>query len=441
MLSDVEAMALLEAFLFAAGDPIEKTKLAELMDLSIKRLDLLLDQLKRRYQIDVLSGLRLSEIKDKVALSTKPEHGEALSLLYDPKNRQDLSQASYEVLAVIAYSEPVTRSEIEMVRGVNSDSIVTRLIERGLVEQRGTLDVPGRPGLLYVSEQFLADFGLKSTQDLEAVDLLMYDEAGEYTNEDTERKLNELAEENSNVEHESSEDSDLSETVVIAIDGPSAAGKSTLARELASRLSVLFLDTGAMYRALGLKALRLGLDLSDETEIRQMLADTDLDVELASDGQRTFVDGIEYTQDIRTPAVSQAASDISALSVCRQYCVDLQRALAERQSLVLDGRDIGTYVLPNATVKFFVTARPEVRAKRRYEEMLQKGESGNYEDVLLEMKQRDFNDSNRALAPTKQADDAIYIDTSERSIDELVEEMLEAVKKKMNENLNVPKRD
>ena len=186
MMSDVKALALLEAFLFAAGDPIEKDKLADLMVVSDIRLDLLLDQLKRRYQIDVWSGLRLSEINDKVALSTKVELGESLSLLFDPRNRQDLSQASYEVLAVIAYSEPVTRSEIEMVRGVNSDSIVTRLIERGLVEQRGTLDVPGSPGLLYVSEQFLADFGLKSTKDLEAVDLLMYDEAAEYPDEETE---------------------------------------------------------------------------------------------------------------------------------------------------------------------------------------------------------------------------------------------------------------
>ncbi|NLV99483.1 MAG: (d)CMP kinase [Clostridiaceae bacterium] len=441
MMSDVKALALLEAFLFAAGDPIEKDKLADLMEVSAQRLDLLLDQLKRRYQIDVWSGLRLSEINDKVALSTKVELGESLSLLFDPRNRQDLSQASYEVLAVIAYSEPVTRSEIEMVRGVNSDSIVTRLIERGLVEQRGTLDVPGRPGLLYVSEQFLADFGLKSTKDLEAVDLLMYDEAAEYPDEETEIKLNELAAENADSGRQDAKDRYSNETVVIAIDGPSGAGKSTLARELASRLSILFLDTGAMYRALGLKALRMGLKPSDEAEIQQMLADTDLDVELSPDGQRTFVDGIDVTDDIRTPAVSQAASDISALSVCRHFCVDRQRALAERQSLVLDGRDIGTYVLPDASVKFFVTASPEVRAKRRYEEMLQKGESSNYDDVLLEMKQRDFNDSNRALAPTKQADDAIFIDTSGRSVADLVEEMLDLVNKKMNENADVPERD
>ncbi len=441
MLSDVEALVLLEAFLFAAGDPIEKTKLADLMDLSTQRLDLLLDQLKRRYQIDVHSALRLSEINDKVALSTKAELGESLSLLFDPRNRQDLSQASYEVLAVIAYSEPVTRSEIEMVRGVNSDSIVSRLIERGLVEQRGTLDVPGRPGLLYVSELFLADFGLKSTQDLEAVDLLMYDEVSEYADEETERKLKKLSEENSDRKLEETEDHDVKETLVIAIDGPSGAGKSTLARELASRLSILFLDTGAMYRALALKALRQGLNPADEAEIQQMLAATDLDVGLAPDGQRTFVDGIEFTQDIRTPAVSQAASDISALSVCRHFCVDLQRALADRQSLVLDGRDIGTYVLPQATVKFFVTASLEIRARRRYEEMLQKGENGNYEDVLLDMQQRDYNDSNRALAPTKQAEDAILIDTSGRSVDDLVEEMLDLVKKRANVNLNVPDRD
>ena len=250
-MSDIKSMALLEAFLFAAGDPIERKKLADLMDISDARLDLLLDQLKRRYQIDVLSGLRLSEIGDKVALSTKLDLGQSLSLLFEPTMRQDLSQASYEVLAVIAYSEPVTRSEIEMVRGVNSDSIVSRLIDRGLVEQKGFLDVPGRPGLLYVSEQFLADFGLKSTQELEAVDLLMYDETGEREDEETERKLNKLADTKTEIEDIGSEEYEMKDPVVIAIDGPSAAGKSTLARELASRLSILFLDTGAMYRALG----------------------------------------------------------------------------------------------------------------------------------------------------------------------------------------------
>lgn len=431
-MSDVEAMALLEAFLFAAGDPIERHKLAELLDVSSERLDMLLDQLKRRYQIDVLSGLRLSEINDKVALATKVELGESLALLFEPTNRQDLSQASYEVLAVIAYSEPVTRSEIEMVRGVNSDSIVSRLIERGLVEQRGHLDVPGRPGLLYVSEQFLADFGLKSTQDLEAVDLLMYDEASEYEDEETERKVGLIAAETDSAD--AKDDESMQEPLVIAIDGPSGAGKSTLAKELASRLSILFVDTGAMYRALGLKALRLGLEPSNELEIEQMLTDTDLDVELSPEGQRTYVDGVDYTDDIRTPEVSLAASAISALSVCRHYCVELQRELAARQSLILDGRDIGTYVLPNATVKFFITASPEVRARRRYEEMQAKGDNGVYEDVLQEMIQRDHNDSNRALAPTKQAEDAILIDTDGRSIAELIEEMLAVIEQKINDN-------
>ncbi|HHU04353.1 MAG TPA: (d)CMP kinase [Fastidiosipila sp.] len=431
-MSDVEAMALLEAFLFAAGDPIERHKLAELLDVSSERLDMLLDQLKRRYQIDVLSGLRLSEINDKVALATKVELGESLALLFEPTNRQDLSQASYEVLAVIAYSEPVTRSEIEMVRGVNSDSIVSRLIERGLVEQRGHLDVPGRPGLLYVSEQFLADFGLKSTQDLEAVDLLMYDEASEYEDEETERKVGLIAAETDSADVK--DDESVQDPLVIAIDGPSGAGKSTLAKELASRLSILFVDTGAMYRALGLKALRLGLEPSNELEIEQMLTDTDLDVELSPEGQRTYVDGVDYTDDIRTPEVSLAASAISALSVCRHYCVELQRELAARQSLILDGRDIGTYVLPNATVKFFITASPEVRARRRYEEMQAKGDNGVYEDVLQEMIQRDHNDSNRALAPTKQAEDAILIDTDGRSIAELIEEMLAVIEQKINDN-------
>lgn len=431
-MSDVEAMALLEAFLFAAGDPIERHKLAELLDVSSERLDMLLDQLKRRYQIDVLSGLRLSEINDKVALATKVELGESLALLFEPTNRQDLSQASYEVLAVIAYSEPVTRSEIEMVRGVNSDSIVSRLIERGLVEQRGHLDVPGRPGLLYVSEQFLADFGLKSTQDLEAVDLLMYDEASEYEDEETERKVGLIAAETDSADVK--DDESVQDPLVIAIDGPSGAGKSTLAKELASRLSILFVDTGAMYRALGLKALRLGLEPSNELEIEQMLTDTDLDVELSPEGQRTYVDGVDYTDDIRTPEVSSAASAISALSVCRHYCVELQRELAARQSLILDGRDIGTYVLPNATVKFFITASPEVRARRRYEEMQAKGDNGVYEDVLQEMIQRDHNDSNRALAPTKQAEDAILIDTDGRSIAELIEEMLAVIEQKINDN-------
>lgn len=174
-MKETDKLAALEALLFAAGDPLPRTVIAEVLQTDERETDLLLDQLKRRYLRDPMSGLRLCSMRDRVMLSTKPCYREIMERLFEPDNRPRLSRASYETLAVIAYNEPVTRAEIEAVRGVNSDSIVTRLISLGLVEARGVLDVPGQPALLFVTDRFLADFGLGSTAELPAVDLLMYD--------------------------------------------------------------------------------------------------------------------------------------------------------------------------------------------------------------------------------------------------------------------------
>ena len=157
----------------------------------------------------------------------------------------------------------------------------------------------------------------------------------------------------------------MNDQITIALDGPAGAGKSTIARLLARKLGILYLDTGAMYRAVGLKALRLGISASDQTAVEKMLCDTDLEIVLSDDSQRVILDGEDVSQAIRTPEASIAASDFSALPAVRIKMVELQRDIAGRQSLILDGRDIGTYVLPDATYKFFLTAAPAERARRR----------------------------------------------------------------------------
>lgn len=217
---------------------------------------------------------------------------------------------------------------------------------------------------------------------------------------------------------------DTKRPLVIALDGPSGAGKSTLARGLAEALGLLFLDTGAMYRALGHKALTLGIDPGDEARVARMLAETELTVELDGAGQRTRVDGRDVSALIRSPEVSLAASAISALPVCRAYCVARQRELAAAMPLILDGRDIGTYVLPEAPLKFFVTADVSIRAQRRYEELRANGSDQTYDEVRADMERRDRQDRSRALAPTRRADDAILIDTGGKTPEALLRDML-----------------
>lgn len=211
----------------------------------------------------------------------------------------------------------------------------------------------------------------------------------------------------------------------IAIDGPAGAGKSTIARLLASKLGILYLDTGAMYRAIGLKALRLGIDRRSEPAMAAMLDQTDLQIRFADLQQQVLLDGEDVTNLIRTPEVSIAASDVSALTVVRLRLVDLQRRIAADQDLILDGRDIGTYVLPEASHKFFLTADTGERVKRRLLDLRARGDQDTtFEQVRDDMAYRDLQDSSRALAPLCQADDAVLIDTTGLSVDEVVDLVL-----------------
>lgn len=413
-MSEVENMARLEALLFVAGDPLSFDDMATYLGVDRDEAVSLVEQLKRRYQRDPMSGLTIRQVEGAASLATKTSYADTLEAFYGKVRDLKLTDAAYETLAVIAYNAPATRAEIEAVRGVNSDSVVSRLIERGLVREVGTLETPGRPALLDVTEQFLMDFGLSSTRELPPVDLLMYDTITEFTQE----------------KQSAAEIASAPRPLVIAIDGPSGSGKSTIARLLSEHLGILTLDTGAMYRALGVKALRLGISPSDQEAVRSMLSETTMDIDLSDRVQKTLVDGTDYTPYIRTPEASRAASDISALPVTREYCVRIQREIGKKQALILDGRDIGTYVFPDAPVKFFLTASHEIRAKRRLLDLERQGDPSTLEDVMRDMEFRDRQDSERQLAPTRRADDAVLIDTSDMSIREVVDVMIDVVRQR-----------
>ena len=211
--------------------------------------------------------------------------------------------------------------------------------------------------------------------------------------------------------------------MIIAIDGPAGAGKSTIAKLLAKKLGILYLDTGAMYRAVGLKAVENGVDISDEDAVKKMLDPTTVDVKICDSVQRVYLDGQDVTGRIREHRVSKAASDISAVPCVRYKMVELQREIASRCDTVLDGRDIGTFVLPNAEYKIFLTASVAERARRRYEELKAKGEDCTLESITADIEKRDYNDSHRALAPLRKADDAVEIDTTDLTIEEVADKL------------------
>ena len=210
----------------------------------------------------------------------------------------------------------------------------------------------------------------------------------------------------------------------IAIDGPAGAGKSTIAKALAKSLGAMYLDTGAMYRAFGLFMLRRGAD-KDRDAILACLNDVDIDVRYEDGMQRMYLVGEDVTQAIRQPEVSLAASNVSAVAEVRERMVALQRKIAEGHSVIMDGRDIGTVVLPNATLKIFLTASAEERARRRCRELEEKGAPVPYDQVLKEMIERDYQDSHRAASPLKAAEDAVHVDTSDLTLDESVALMRE----------------
>lgn len=215
----------------------------------------------------------------------------------------------------------------------------------------------------------------------------------------------------------------------VAIDGPAGAGKSTISRAAAKELGFIYIDTGALYRTVGLNALRKGADVNDRESVIATLTD-DLKVELRFiDGeQRMFLNDEDVSDKIRTPEVSSAASITSAVPEVRKYLFDLQKNLAKTNNCIMDGRDIGTVVLPDAKVKIFLTASPEARAERRYKELIEKGMDVKYDDVLADMIKRDYDDSHRAIAPLKQADDAILADTSGNTLEESIALIIKIIK-------------
>ena len=215
----------------------------------------------------------------------------------------------------------------------------------------------------------------------------------------------------------------------VAIDGPAGAGKSTISRAAAKEMGYIYIDTGALYRTVGLNAMRQGADVNDADSVIATITD-DLKVELRFiDGeQRMFLNGEDVSDKIRTPEASSAASKVSAVPEVRKYLFDLQKDLAKNNNCIMDGRDIGTVVLPDAKVKIFLTASPEARAKRRYKELIEKGMEVNYDDVLADMIKRDYDDSHRAIAPLKQADDAVLADTSDLDLQQSIQLIIKIIK-------------
>ncbi len=216
--------------------------------------------------------------------------------------------------------------------------------------------------------------------------------------------------------------------ISVAIDGPAGAGKSTLSRKTAENLGFIYVDTGALYRTVGLKFSRMGADTDLDCDIEDILSKTSVDIRFVNGEQRVFLDGEDVSDDIRTPAASMMASAVSAKPPVRAFLLEMQRKLARENNVVMDGRDIGTVVLPDATVKIYLTASAEDRAKRRYDELVLKGTEVTFKEVYDDMVQRDYNDMHRDIAPLKQADDAIVADTTGFELEDSLALLMKIVK-------------
>lgn len=217
----------------------------------------------------------------------------------------------------------------------------------------------------------------------------------------------------------------------VAIDGPAGAGKSSISRRAAQELGYIYVDTGALYRAVGLKFSLCGADTLLDCDIESILADTSVDIRFVNGEQRVFLDGRDVSDDIRTPQASMMASAVSAKPQVRAFLLEMQRKLASENNVIMDGRDIGTVVLPDATVKIYLTASAEVRANRRLKELLEKGEKVTFKEVYDDMVKRDYNDMHREIAPLKKAEDAVEADTSDCSFEESVELVLKIVRERI----------
>ena len=213
----------------------------------------------------------------------------------------------------------------------------------------------------------------------------------------------------------------------IAIDGPSGAGKSTISKMLAKKLGIIYLDTGAMYRAVALYVSRKGVDVNDRDKVVSLLSQIEIEFRGEGDEKRIYLNGEDVSAAIREHAVSKMASDVSKIKEVRLFLVEQQRAIAKKNDVVLDGRDITSFVLPDSKYKFFLTATPEERARRRYEELKAKGSDISYETVLADVNDRDYNDTHRDFAPLVQTEDAVLIDSTDLSTDEVIEVILRYV--------------
>lgn len=219
----------------------------------------------------------------------------------------------------------------------------------------------------------------------------------------------------------------------VAIDGPVGAGKSTIARECAKRIGFIYVDTGALYRTVGLFCKRNGVEISQENADnieKAITAGLKLEIKLENGTQLVFMNGENVSEEIRLPEMSMAASAVSAIPCVRRFLLETQRKVARENNVIMDGRDIGTVILPDAKVKIFLTAKAEIRAKRRFDELVAKGMDVKFEDVLNDLNTRDYNDSHRAEAPLKQADDAVLLDTSEFDFEQSVQAVIKLIEER-----------
>lgn len=223
----------------------------------------------------------------------------------------------------------------------------------------------------------------------------------------------------------------MNKRFAVAIDGPSGAGKSTIAKAVAARLSIVYVDTGALYRTIGLAVRRRDIPMDDAAGILSVLPEIKVELAYREGSQRVLLDGEDVSGLIRTPEISMYASKVSALPEVRAFLLELQRGMARERSVVMDGRDIGTVILPDAEVKIFLTASDEKRAERRWRELREKGEDVAIEEVLADMRQRDAQDSERAVAPLRQAEDAELVDTSGLTLEESIAAVLAAVERRL----------
>lgn len=220
-------------------------------------------------------------------------------------------------------------------------------------------------------------------------------------------------------------------TVQIAIDGPAGAGKSTISKRAAKQLGYIYIDTGAMYRTVGLAALESGKNPKIASEVESILDDISIEICHREGEQRIYLGGRDVSEDIRRPEVSVAASDVAVIPAVRIKLVELQRSLAQKENVIMDGRDIGTYVLPNAKVKIFLTASLEERARRRYEELQKKGDLSTFDEVKADMAYRDKNDSGRDFAPLKAAEDSILLDTTGNTLEQSVNQIINLIREEV----------